>query len=118
MTGTTGAPKEGASSSGASTARRGSSFSDKQIFAAVRADRRIKVTVEGECFEGWVFGVDDFHWGIVDEHGATALVHKSAPLVRFLPAQTLPSRVEAKVAPFRRWVLSAQYGQSQHDTDN
>lgn len=114
MTGTTDAPAQGS----AATARRGSSFSDKQIYASVKEGRQIRVTVEGEPFEGWVYGVDDFHWGLVDAEGATVLVHKSAPVVVFLPSQKTTPRAERLVSSFRAWVLRSHYGQTTTEPTN
>lgn len=98
--------------------RRGSTFSDRQIFAAVKDGRAIEfvlpATTERKVI-GWVYGVDDYHWGVVDQRGSTFLVHKSAPLLQILPARLdqlsehVRDCVEPLVAPFRAYVMREHF---------
>lgn len=67
----------------------GSSMSDKQIArAAVQGQRLIFRTVAFTPMDGYVVGMDDFHWliaspGELGEPVATTLIHKTCPLVSF-----------------------------------
>jgi hypothetical protein len=114
MTQTAEAPPKGA--------RRGSSFSDRQIAQTVKDGTAVRVTTLGddgpESITGWVFGMDDFHWGIVDGHGNKYLVHKTAPSLQIVDYPTLGTyaekrdEIEALVEPFRRSVLRNHFGQN------
>lgn len=67
----------------------GSAMSDKQIArAAVEGQRLIFRTVAFTPMDGYVVGMDDFHWliaspGELGEPVATTLIHKTCPLVSF-----------------------------------
>jgi hypothetical protein len=69
----------------------GSHMSDKQMArAAVQGQRLIFRTGVEMPVEGYVVGMDDFHWLIATpsnprEPVMTVLVHKSCPLVSFTP---------------------------------
>jgi hypothetical protein len=67
----------------------GSAMSDKQIArAAVQGQRLIFRTVAFTPMDGYVVGMDDYHWLIASpgEQGEpveTTLIHKTCPLVSF-----------------------------------
>jgi len=69
----------------------GSHMSDKQMArAAVEGQRLVFRTGVEMPIEGYVVGMDDFHWLIATpsdtrEPVMTTLVHKSCPLVQFTP---------------------------------
>jgi hypothetical protein len=69
--------------------RSGSAMSDKQIArAAVDGQRLVFRTVAFTPMDGYVVGMDDFHWliaspGELGEPVATTLIHKTCPLVSF-----------------------------------
>lgn len=64
---------------------------------------------------GWVYGMDDFHWGIVGADGTTQLVHKSAPQLVFTPhllskqSKDVRAVVEPIVEPFYDRVMRDVY---------
>ncbi len=90
---------------------RGSDFSDRQIYAAVRDQRR--VTIGG--YEGLVIGMDDYHLGLVTiERGETVLIHKTADpiVIGESVADVLKYRAARDAArPFRDWVLRNVFNQ-------
>lgn len=91
----------------------GSHFSDRQIASAVKDGHALRVVLpNGDAIEGWVFGVDNYHWGIVDAGGSTHLVHKSAPCVSVLDWLTMPPTLEEIVGPFRDYVMREHFGQT------
>lgn len=96
--------------------RRGSSFTDKQIWFAVAHDRPVEVTFpDGSTLEGWVCGMDDFHWGVCHGSGQVTLVHKSVPKVSILDGEMygpVPDLIEQVVAPFRDSVMREHFGQT------
>ena len=111
----TGAPGKG---NGTSTRRRGSTFSDRQIAQSVKDGKPIMVGAsEEEEVWGWVYGADDFHWGIVTTGGETYLVHKTAPLIRIMHPVEVPDHVSEMVAPYQRYVLRHHFSQPT-STDN
>lgn len=66
-------------------ASRGSVMSDKQVNAAVRDNRQVQALLhDGTQVAGWICGVDDYHWALVDESAVVHLVHKSAPSLTIL----------------------------------
>jgi hypothetical protein len=90
----------------------GSHFSDRQIAQAVKDGKPLRVAFpDGESIEGWVYGADDYHWGIVDAGGTTHLIHKSAPRVTVLDHyySDLPEVVEKIAGPFRDWVMREHF---------
>lgn len=97
------------------TNRRGSTFTDKQIAFSVRERRAVRAHLLGgvEAVSGWVCGMDDYHWGVVDGKGDVHLVHKSSSITITRESVELPSEAEAVVAPFRdsEW-MKAHFGQT------
>lgn len=94
--------------------RRGSMLSDKQIVEASRRGRKVIFrfvsSLPGHEVEGYVVGMDDYHWMVATPrqrpssamgHGdherweqaplSTTLVHKSAPLIVLDPTPSLDS---------------------------
>lgn len=102
--------------------RRGSRFSDKQIAHAVKDYRHLTISaVTGEeLAQGFVYGMDDFHIGIVDTNGNTRLVHKSAAAVisfdTFPTFVALASEVRAMIeetcGAFRSRVMREHFSQT------
>lgn len=99
--------------------RRGSHFTDKQIAQSVKDGRAVHVTLlDGRTVLGWVYGMDDFHWGLVTLDGSKVLVHKSAPFVEFtvhlLAQQTsaVQALIEPVVTPFRAHVVETVFSKS------
>ena len=98
---------------------RGSMFADKQMHQAVRDLRAVEIwTAEGgPAVTGFIYGMDDYHWGIVDYHGLPMMVHKTASLVRFLDhtldslAQEQQAKVRAVIEPFRNRVMREVFKQ-------
>lgn len=94
--------------------KRGSTFSDKQIAKTVRDGKAIEFSlVDGVSLTGWVYGMDDFHWGVVDGGGRTHLVHKAAATrVSILDSEGAPPAVVTEVAGrFRDYVMKTYFGQ-------
>lgn len=96
--------------------RRGSDFSDRQIYQAVKQGKAVQfVTVCGEKVTGWVFGMDDYHWGVVTPTGEVHCVHKSAPLMtvtdHLLERQAVGTRedIEPLVQPFYERVMREHF---------
>lgn len=98
---------------------RGSMFADKQMYQAVKDLRAVEIwTAEGgPAVTGFIYGMDDYHWGLVDCTGLTMMVHKTASLVRFLgyTLDALPRDQQDKVLPvvqpFRNRVLREVFNQ-------
>jgi len=112
-----------APSKGTSSGRRGSNFSDKQVAQSVKDRTPVRVTlVDESVVDGWIYGMDDFHWGIVDTTGDTYLVHKSAPVLQFLSYPVLTgeegSAVTDKTEPFRDYVMRAIFNQQPQTASN
>lgn len=106
-----------APSGGNSASRRGSNFSDKQVAQSVKDRTPVRVLLADEYFvDGWIYGMDDFHWGIVDTAGDTHLVHKSAPTLQFLSYPVLKpgegGSVIEKTEPFRDYVMRTFFSQT------
>lgn len=96
--------------------KRGAHFSDKQIAQTVKDGRRVHIRVtDVDQVSGWVFGSDDYHWGLVDSAGAVWLVHKSAPLVQVTDdlledeAAHVREQVEPVVCGFRDYVMKTHF---------
>lgn len=107
-----------APSRGNSAGRRGSNFSDKQVAQSVKDRTPVRVTLaDDSVIDGWIYGMDDFHWGIVDSGGDTYLVHKSAPALQFLSYPVLKTgerdSVAEKTEPFRDYVMRNFFAQHQ-----
>lgn len=98
--------------------RRGSNASDKQIAHAVADSRQVQVGVNGSTINGYVMGMDDYHWVVVDTKTTVHLVHKSAPLFtigrRTLSdeLQTVQDELTPMLAPFQQFVLRELLGQT------
>lgn len=107
--------QQSARRSGAAT-RSGSHFTDKQIARAVRDGKAVEVTlVDGSKRLGWVFGGDNYHWGLVSPCGEISIVHKSAPCVTILPnllssePEEVRESVGALVNPYREYVMEEHF---------
>jgi hypothetical protein len=89
--------------------RRGSTFSDKQIYQTVR-DRSLVVVYypTGEPVTGIVYGMDDYHWGVVEADGTCHLVHKSSSHVT-LTGRLAPEDLRQRAEPFRSWVMKNHF---------
>lgn len=98
-------------SSGASE-RRGSTASDKQIWRAVAEERFVRFHSFSDYppVDGWVMGLDDYHYVVAQGDGSVLLVHKACPVVTItgntLADQTpaVQKRVRSLTGPFRLWV--------------
>lgn len=117
MTATTGTPGKGSA-----PVRRGSNFSDRQIAHAVKGRRAIRAalpSVSGwEHITGWVYGGDDYHWGIVTAQEELFLVHKTVPAIQILDLRIddledegQQETVGSLVEPFRQRVMRDHFGQ-------
>lgn len=100
--------------------RRGSSFSDKQIAHAVKDGRAVEVLFcDGSTAIGFVYGADDFHWGLVTLDGRRLLVHKSTPRLVFTEhllehqGGSVRERIEPLVSGFRDYVLREVFNQTE-----
>lgn len=101
--------------------KRGSAASDKQIAFAVRDGHPVQVRLaNGEHLVtlGYVIGVDDYHWVVIDHDLCTHLVHKSAPCVTILSHLSLDqdshpnvSAIREAAAGFRERVLKDHFNQ-------
>jgi hypothetical protein len=94
--------------------KRGSHFSDKQIAQTVKDGNAVDFTLlGGSRVQGWVFGMDDYHWGVVDASGGTHLIHKAAAAkVSILDATHMPRAVQDVVGPFRDYVTRTFFSQT------
>lgn len=102
------------------TERRGSAASDKQVHRAVKEWQKIIFFPQmGPTVEGWVIGLDDYHWVVFDTHGHTVLVHKSCPSLRITDVEPealgepKATKIREAGEPFRNHVLSEHFGQDQ-----
>lgn len=98
--------------------KRGSEFSDRQIAHAVRDRKMVKAILpNGEDVSGFVYGSDDYHWGIVTLDDRTLLVHKSATCVEILPwgvdDRPESSFIREVTEPFRDYVMQKFFGKTQ-----
>ena len=77
--------------------RSGSFMSSKQISRAAVDGRYLTFHTSVRTVEGYVVGMDDYHWLIADGHaGHLVMVHKgSTALVEFGGGFNLPDRDEA-----------------------
>lgn len=98
------------------TARRGSHFTDRQIAQSVRDGRVVEIHTVVSSQSGWIFGADDFHWGIVDRMGSTCMVHKTAPSLRVtditleMQPQDVRDLVEPIVKSYRESIMREHFG--------
>lgn len=96
--------------------KRGSEFSDKQVAYAVRDRRQVIAHMSGGVkITGYIFGSDDYHWGIVGVTAAeTVLVHKSSVclVISSLDSEP-PERVRELTEPFRAYVMEKFFGKTQ-----
>lgn len=102
-----------------SRSRSGSFFADKQIAYAVRDGVAVEVTlVGGQSVIGWVFGTDNYHWGLVSRMGEVSLIHKSAPCLKITEhklsrePQDVQDVVNDLVGPFRDYVMREHFGKT------
>lgn len=62
--------------------RPGSAMSSKQLARTVVHGQKIRfTTATGDHVEGFLGGMDDYHWMVVTDDASVVLVHKSAPLI-------------------------------------
>lgn len=108
----------GGSGSAAKSARRGSTFSDKQVAEVVRNSQRVEITLlTGHVVSGYIYGGDDYHWGVVNPQGETSLVHKTAPMVKVLPTtlsqeqKWVQEDLEPIIAPYQDFIMRTVFSQ-------
>lgn len=81
-----------------------SHFSDKQILGAAKRGKTVSVVLpNGEEVEGWICGMDAFHWGIVSANGDVTLIHKSAPSLRIGDSIEMTELARKVAEPFQRY---------------
>lgn len=73
---------------------------------------------DGSTLVGYLCGIDDFTYRIVDANGNIEIIHKTgAPRVRVGEArydeEQNKDTLERVVRPFREWVLTNQYGRQE-----
>jgi hypothetical protein len=69
---------------------------------------------------GYVYGMDDYHWAVVEPSGQTHLVHKGAPVVTLGLESTFTDeaqheKLEQLVGPFRRYIERNDFGRDVPD---
>lgn len=69
---------------------------------------------------GYVYGMDDYHWAVVEPSGAKHLVHKGAPIFTLADESTFDSEplkesLTKLVGPFRRYVEENFFGRNGAD---
>lgn len=88
--------------------RQGSAVSTKELGRAAVEGRRLILTfTSGARVEGYLAGMDDYHWKIVDPDGGVLLIHKSAPeIIRISDADLdqaeNATEIKAICDPFRK----------------
>ena len=89
---------------------------------SVKDRKAVRITlVTGEVLTGWIYGVDDYHWGLVEADGSTHMVHKTAPCLSVVDAsigdlrEEYRSEVEALADPFRRYVMKHHFNSQPAD---
>lgn len=99
------------------TARSGSAMSSKQLARTVLDGKKVAFRfASGETVEGYLCGMDDFHWMVVTPEGSKHLVHKgSASIITLADIASYASEpkrsdLEQVVGPFRRFVEGAYFG--------
>lgn len=94
-------------------ARKGSHASTSQIAWSVRDGKAVTAFLNGhEPIRGWVAGMDDYHWIVVDEEGHTTLVHKSAPAMQIESSPSIesaPQAVQDRVSTFRDFLMREHF---------
>lgn len=98
----------------------GSALSRKQVARAVLNGQRVTCISSGLIVaEGYVYGMDDFHIGVVTPEGETTLVHKSGTHVKIDPEHSfeeLPKEqraaLDAVIKPFRDFISKGVFGRS------
>lgn len=89
---------------------KGAAMSTKQMARTVQDGKKVHFRwhPDADGIEGYLCGMDDFHWMVVTPEGRTILVHKgSAPIIDIATEATLhdePGRaaLEAVITPFRK----------------
>lgn len=92
--------------------RMGSDFTSRQIAVAVREVRQVVAHLPGGCqVRGYIYGGDDYHWGLVDADAPTTthLVHKTTPL-SITSESTSDPQIRKVVDPYRQSVLRNHFG--------
>ena len=100
--------------------RRGSAASDKAMFFAAKDGRLITAYMPGgDEIEGYLCGVDDYHWTLVTTDGDTVLIHKTIPAVRISANRTfrteheeVAARIEQATSSFRALAANRTSGRS------
>lgn len=92
-------------------------MSDKQLAYAVEHNIPVTFRLLGSNptvdVTGWVSGMDDYHWSVVDADNQVRLIHKGTALVEpGRESQEPPEEVEKTIAPFRKWVSEHMRGKS------
>lgn len=89
------------------TARRGSSASDKQLGRAAAEGKSARFYTDGvkePPVLGYVVGMDDYHWTVAalgsEGLGVVTLIHRSCPVISISPEPSL----EAEPDEFRAWL--------------
>lgn len=84
-------------------------MSTKQLARTVADGRMVSFTTStGDVVEGFLCGMDDFHWMVITPTLNQVLVHKSAPKIEIGPASYLDpehdtnrTAMEGIIRPFR-----------------
>jgi hypothetical protein len=82
-------------------------MSSKQLARTVVDGKRVRFTTSAAvAVEGYLCGMDDYHWMVVTPGAEVVLVHKSAPLIEIGVAGMYASEpnldtIEKIVRPFR-----------------
>lgn len=92
-------------------------MSSKQLARTVLDGKKVTFRfTSGEMVEGYLCGMDDFHWMVVTSEGRKHLVHKgSASIIDLADDPSYAdeenhSSLEQVVGPFRRFVEGAYFG--------
>lgn len=94
-------------------------MSSKQLAHTVMDGKQVDFHLTGGMVvSGYLAGMDDYHWMVIDPQGKVSLVHKgSAILVQPWTRETYSTEVaktdlEAVIQPFRKWVGRHFFGRS------
>lgn len=98
-------------------ARSGSAMSTKQLARTAIDGRLVSFRFPfGSTVQGYLCGMDDFHWMIVTSQGEKQLIHKGSASVIHLAeestytAEPLVDDLEKIVGPFRTAMEAVAYG--------
>lgn len=97
----------------------GSHMSTKQLAHTVKEGRKVVFHFPyEERIEGYLCGIDDYHWMIITPEGQVHLVHKGSVAVIDLPfeksyeSEEKLETLEGVVGPFRAWVEKEFYSRA------